>query len=147
MSVRIRLMRVGRKKIPCYRVVVMDSRKRRDGAYLEQLGVYHPNEKPARVEIKDERTMYWLSVGATPSDTVRSLLSREGIMTRFDLTKRGTDSAKIEEAVTKTKETAKARENRRLSTAASNKKQSPEKEKAAEEVKAEETSAVESKSE
>jgi small subunit ribosomal protein S16 len=134
-------MRVGRKKIPCYRVVVMDSRKRRDGSYLEQLGLYQPNETPVRVEIKDDRAMYWLSVGAIPSDTVRSLLSREGIMTRFDLTKRGADSAKVEAEVVKTKESAKARENRRLSTAASSKKQTPAKEKPAEEVAADETSA------
>ncbi|RQV98334.1 30S ribosomal protein S16 [bacterium] len=147
MSVRIRLLRVGRKKIPCYRVVVMDSRKRRDGAYLEQLGVYHPNETPARVEIKDDRTMYWLSVGASPSDTVRSLLSKAGIMTRFDLSKRGVDSAKIEEEVTKVKETVKARENRRLSTAASKKKQSPVPEKVAADAEADETAADESKSE
>jgi small subunit ribosomal protein S16 len=125
----------------------MDSRKRRDGAYLEQLGVYHPNEKPARVEIKDDRAMYWLSVGAQPSDTVRSLLSRKGIMTRFDLTKRGVDSAKIEEAVTKVKETASARENRRLSTAASQKKQSPEPQKTAAEAETVEAAAEESKSE
>ena len=147
MSVRIRLLRVGRKKIPCYRVVVMDSRKRRDGAYLEQLGVYHPNEKPARVEIKDDRTMYWLSVGAQPSDTVRSLLSRQGIMTRFDLSKRGIDSAKIEESVTKVKETANARENRRLSTVASKKQQSPSTEKTAAEAEPVEAAVEESKSE
>jgi small subunit ribosomal protein S16 len=130
-SVKIRLLRVGRKKIPCYRVVVMDSRKRRDGAYLEQLGVYHPNEKPARVEIKDERTLYWLSVGALPSDTVRSLLSAQGIMTRFDLTKRGSNSEQIETAVSKVKESAKIREARR-STAAAGKKQAAVKEAAAE---------------
>jgi small subunit ribosomal protein S16 len=124
-------MRVGRKKIPCYRVIVMDSRKRRDGAYLEQLGVYHPNEKPARVEIKDDRTLYWLSVGALPSDTVRSLLSAQGIMTRFDLTKRRSNPEQIETAVSKVKESAKIRETRR-STAAAGKKQAAAKEAAAE---------------
>jgi small subunit ribosomal protein S16 len=124
-------MRVGRKKIPCYRVVVMDSRKRRDGAYLEQLGVYHPNEKPARVEIKDDRTLYWLSVGALPTDTVRSLLSAKGIMTRFDLTKRGAKSEEIEAAVSRVKDSAKNREARR-STAAVGKKQAAAKEAAAE---------------
>ena len=115
-------MRVGRKKIPCYRVVVMDSRKRRDGAYLEQLGVYHPNEKPARVEIKDDRTLYWLSVGALPTDTVRSLLSAQGIMTRFDLTKRGAKSEQVEAAVSKVKESAKNREARRAAAVGVKKK-------------------------
>jgi small subunit ribosomal protein S16 len=98
-SVRIRLTRAGRKKIPHYRIVVMDSRNRRDGAYLEQLGVYHPNSQPAEFSVKDDRVLEWLSKGAIPSDTVRSLLSKRGILLRFDLQKRQTPTAKINEAV------------------------------------------------
>jgi small subunit ribosomal protein S16 len=112
-SVKIRLSRFGRKKIPCYRIIVMDSRKRRDGAYLEQLGVYHPKEKPARLEVKEDRAMYWLSVGAQPSDTVRSLFSTKGIMIRHDLKKRGTDPEKIETEAQRVKELAAARIQRR----------------------------------
>jgi small subunit ribosomal protein S16 len=107
-SVRIRLTRVGRKKVPHYRIVVMDSRNRRDGAYLDQIGVYHPNQNPAVVEIKEEKALSWLSKGASPSATVRSLLSRHGVMLRFDLMKRQTPPDKIAEAIAKFKETATA---------------------------------------
>jgi small subunit ribosomal protein S16 len=84
----------------------MDSRNRRDGAYLEQLGVYHPNLQPAQFSLKEERVLDWLSKGAVPSDTVRSLLSKQGIMLRFDLTKRQTPPDKISEAVEKFKSAA-----------------------------------------
>jgi small subunit ribosomal protein S16 len=111
-SVKIRLTRAGRKKRPFYRIVVMDSRHRRDGAYIEHLGVYHPNQQPAHVEIKEDKAMAWLMDGAIPSDTVRSLFSRRGLMLRFDLKKRGATHEKIEEAIAKWTEEAKAREAR-----------------------------------
>jgi len=103
-SVRIRLTRAGRKKVPHYRIVVMDSRNRRDGAYLDQLGVYHPNQQPAHFEVNEEKALRWLSQGAVPSDTVRSLLSQRGLMLRFDLMKRQTPPDKITEAVAKWQE-------------------------------------------
>ncbi len=106
MSVRIRLTRVGRKKVPHYRIVVMDSRNRRDGAYLEQIGVYHPNLQPAEFEISTDKAIHWLSLGAQPSDTVRSLLSQRGILLHFDLLKRQTPPEKIAEAVSKWREDA-----------------------------------------
>lgn len=112
MSVRIRLTRVGRKKVPHYRIVVMDSRDRRDGAYLEQIGVYHPNQHPARLEIAEEKALRWLSQGAVPSDTVRSLLSSRGILLRFDLQKRNTPPEKIAEAVAQWRQAAAERETR-----------------------------------
>jgi small subunit ribosomal protein S16 len=106
-------MRAGRKKKPCFRIVVMDSRKRRDGAYLEQLGMYHPDVRPAPViEVNEDRALYWLGVGAQPSDTVRNLFSHRGLMIRFDLQKRGTPEDKIATAVEKVKNAAKAREQR-----------------------------------
>jgi small subunit ribosomal protein S16 len=108
-SVRIRLTRVGRKKIPHYRIVVIDSRDRRDGAYLEQIGVYHPNQQPARFEIEEAKALRWLSQGAVPSDTVRSLLSQRGIMLHFDLLKRQTPPEKIAEAVNRFREESVAR--------------------------------------
>ena len=109
MSVKIRLSRAGRKKNPFYRIVVMDSRSRRDGAYVDQIGVYQPNNKGSQVELKDEKAMDWLSKGAIPSDTVRSILSRSGIMLRFDLQKRGASPIKIAESVGKWQEEAKSR--------------------------------------
>lgn len=80
MSVAIRLTRMGTRKKPFYRIVVVDSRKKRDGAYLENLGIYHPlNNEDEQVELKEERIKDWLSKGARPSHTVRVLLNKKGI--------------------------------------------------------------------
>jgi len=76
-SVRIRLKRLGTKKRPYYRVVVMDSRTPRDGRVLEEVGLYHPIEKVGKqVSIDEARVKDWISKGATPSDTVRRLLDQ-----------------------------------------------------------------------
>ena len=80
MSVKIRLTRMGTKKKPYYRIVAVDSRKKRDGAYLENLGVYHPLEKEENeILLKEERIQEWLRKGARPSHTVKNLLNRKGI--------------------------------------------------------------------
>lgn len=79
MAVRIRLLRTGRKKKPSYRIVVMDSRVRRDGRYLEKVGTYYPLNKPAEVNIDKEKVLKWLEKGAEPSKTVFNLLQKEGI--------------------------------------------------------------------
>lgn len=109
MSVKIRLTRVGRKKQPYYRIVVMDSRNRRDGAYIDQLGIYQPKRQPTVVVIQEEKALRWLHEGAIPSDTVRTLLSQSGLMLRFDLMKRKTAPEKIDEAVAKWRIEAEAR--------------------------------------
>ena len=78
MSVRIRLKRFGTKKRPFYRIVVMDSRTARDGRVLEEVGLYHPIEKEGKqVTISMEKVKGWLAKGATPSDTVKQILSRQ----------------------------------------------------------------------
>ncbi len=79
MAVTIRLRRIGEKKKPVYRIVVLDSRKKRDGAYLELMGQYNPNVAGEQVNLNKERVLHWLSVGATVSPTVRSILKREGV--------------------------------------------------------------------
>ncbi len=80
MSVSIRLKRLGTKKRPYYRVVVMDSRQATNGRPLEEIGFYHPIEEEAKqVEINAERASYWLSVGAQPSNTVQGLFAKKGI--------------------------------------------------------------------
>ena len=83
MAAVIRLSRFGKRHHPTYRVVVADSRKARNGRFLEQLGFYDPNTKIADVRFEYDRVMYWLGVGAQPSDTVRSLLKQQGIMALF----------------------------------------------------------------
>jgi small subunit ribosomal protein S16 len=83
--VRIRLTRIGRKKAPFYRLVVQDSRRARDGRFIEIIGRYQPiNPNPEKeVEIFEERALYWLHCGAQPTDIVRSLLKRSGIFDKF----------------------------------------------------------------
>ena len=80
MSVRIRLSRHGKKKAPFYRLVVADSRSPRDGRFIEILGTYNPLTDPAEVKIDAERAAYWLSKGASPSDTAKDLLRKAGVI-------------------------------------------------------------------
>ena len=80
MAVKIRLTRLGDKKSPFYRVVVTDSRKARDGEYIEKLGTFNPLTSPAEIVLNEERTKYWLSTGAQPTETARTILVREGIL-------------------------------------------------------------------
>ena len=84
MAVRIRLRRMGKKKTPFYRVVVADIKSPRDGRFIENIGTYDPLKDPVQIDIEEEKALYWLSKGATPSDTVRSLLSKIGVMKKFD---------------------------------------------------------------
>ncbi|RKX94529.1 MAG: 30S ribosomal protein S16 [Spirochaetes bacterium] len=80
MSVKIRLTRMGAKKRPYYRIIAVDSRKKRDGEFLENLGLYHPLEKDENsIVIKEDRIKEWLSRGAIPSHTVKILLNKKGI--------------------------------------------------------------------
>jgi small subunit ribosomal protein S16 len=81
--VRIRLRRVGRKHKPSYRIVVVDRRSPRDGAFIEVIGHYDPLTDPATVDINEEKALKWLKCGAQPTDTVRSLLCKSGIMDKF----------------------------------------------------------------
>ncbi len=101
MAVRLRLARAGKKKQPFYRIVAVDSRKAREGMCVERLGYYNPLTSPPVVEVNEERVNYWLDCGAQPSDTVRSLLSRKGILLRRDLRKKGFDPARMEEELKK----------------------------------------------
>ncbi|TES93161.1 MAG: 30S ribosomal protein S16 [Desulfobacteraceae bacterium] len=79
MSVKIRLARHGSKKRPYYRIVVADSESPRDGRFLENVGTYNPLVDPVEVSLKQERIKYWIDQGAIPTDTVKSLLKKEGL--------------------------------------------------------------------
>ena len=83
MAVKIRLKRMGSKKSPFYRIVVADSRSPRDGRFIETVGTYNPLVEENQVTIKEDRILEWLSKGAQPSDTVRNILSKEGVMKKF----------------------------------------------------------------
>ena len=78
--VKIRLRRIGRKKAPMYRIVVADSRSPRDGKFIEIVGSYAPRQSEQPLAVKTERVNYWLDNGAQPTDTVRSLLRRAGVL-------------------------------------------------------------------
>lgn len=117
MAVKIRLKRMGAKKRPFYRVVIADSRSPRDGRFIETVGTYNPITVPAEVKLDEEKIMGWLQNGAQPSDTVRNLLSKAGIMTKYaeskagkkPATKKGADkpAAKKEAAASSSKPTTK----------------------------------------
>ena len=79
MATRIRLQRHGRKSYAFYSIVIADSRAPRDGKFTEKIGTYNPNTNPATVDLNFERALHWVLVGAQPSDTVRNILSREGV--------------------------------------------------------------------
>ncbi len=80
MATKIRLQRHGRKGYAYYPIVVADSRAPRDGRFIERIGSYNPNTNPATISLDFDRALYWVEVGAVPTDTVRSILSKEGVM-------------------------------------------------------------------
>ena len=81
--VKLRLKRMGKKGHPFYRIVAADSRSPRDGRIIEQVGTYNPLNDEAQVSLEEEKVMKWLQNGAQPSDTVRSILSKQGLMKKF----------------------------------------------------------------
>ncbi|MBP1683573.1 MAG: rpsP [Ignavibacteriaceae bacterium] len=95
MAVKLRLRRMGKKKQPIYKMVAADSRSPRDGKFLEAVGFYNPLTKPHTLELKEDRILYWLNVGAQPTHTVKSLLRQEGITLKKELISKGFDEEKI----------------------------------------------------
>jgi small subunit ribosomal protein S16 len=87
--VRIRLRRVGSKKQPTYRIVVTDGGSPRDGRFIEKIGFYNPRTQPATVLLDEPRALYWLSVGAQPSDAVRQMMNRAGTIGRYERLRNG----------------------------------------------------------
>lgn len=82
MATRIRLRRMGAKKAPFYRLVVADSRSPRDGRFIEEIGFYDPTKNPMVLKVNEERAQYWLKTGAQPSETVKSLLNKAGVLAK-----------------------------------------------------------------
>ena len=89
MATKIRLKRMGAKKAPFYRIIVADSRSPRDGRFIDTLGTYNPLKNPAEITVKEEETLNWLSKGAQPTDTVRNILSKAGVMEKFHNMRQG----------------------------------------------------------
>ncbi len=88
MAVKLRLKRMGAKKKPFYRIVAADSRSPRDGRFIEALGTYDVTSKDGNVTLDEERIIYWLNNGAQPTETVRSILSKKGVIAKFKSTKK-----------------------------------------------------------
>lgn len=107
MAVRIRLKRMGKIHAPFYRVVVVDSRKKRDGRVIEEIGTYDPMPNPSKIHIESDRAQYWMSVGAQPSTPVRRLLVLTGDIARFNGKEDAVSRVKVAE-VDRIAETAEA---------------------------------------
>jgi len=101
LAVRLRLRRIGKKKMPMYQIVAADSRTARNGRFIEVVGRYEPRHEPLVIETKETRVFHWLKNGALPTDTVRSLFQRNGLWLKWDLTRRGKDAATITAAMEK----------------------------------------------
>ncbi len=95
MAVRLRLRRIGKKKMPMYHIVATDSRVSRSGKFLEIIGRYEPLQNPVSIVTRDDRVVLWLKRGALPTDTVRSLFQRTGLWYRWSMMKKGMEPAAI----------------------------------------------------
>ncbi|WP_341954268.1 30S ribosomal protein S16 [Salinibacterium sp. TMP30] len=98
MAVKIRLKRMGKIRAPYYRIVVADSRTKRDGRVIEEIGKYHPTEEPSFIEVESERAQYWLGVGAQPSPQVEAILKLTGDWGIFKGDKNAKSTVKVKEA-------------------------------------------------
>ena len=148
MATRIRLKKIGRKNRPFYRVVVMDSRQRRDGAAIEELGWYNPiaKDKENNFELKEERIMHWLQLGAQPSDITHKLMKRSGIAMKWHLMKQGLDEKAIEKEIQKLNLRREAQVKEKLEAVekeSKKKDEEPVKEAAAEKIEAKEPEGLE----
>ncbi len=141
MAVHIRLRRMGKKKRPFYRIVAADSRRARNGRFLEVLGTYNPIERPARITVKEERLVYWLNEGAETSDTVGSLLTQIGFTEKYHRARAGGDVTGLE---VKTSINERKKRTRRVKKVALAKAQAAEVEAAA---KSEDDTAVDADAE
>jgi small subunit ribosomal protein S16 len=99
LAVKLRLRRMGKKKQPIYKMVASDSRSPRDGKFLETVGFYNPLTKPHTLDLKEDRILYWLNVGAQPTHTVKSLLRQKGITLKKELISKGFDEEKVKSEI------------------------------------------------
>ena len=130
MAVHIRLRRMGAKKRPFYRIVAADSRRARDGRFLEVLGTYNPIMRPATVQVKEDQLTGWLDQGAIPSDTVSSLLTQIGFTEKYHKAKAGVDVTDIELRTTITERKKKTRKTKKAAMAETKAAKAEETEKA-----------------
>ena len=136
MATKIRLQRHGRKNYAFYSIVAADSRAPRDGRFIEKIGTYNPNTNPATIDLKFDRALYWVEVGAQPTDTVRNILSKEGVYLMKHL-KGGVKKGAFDEEAAQAKFDAWKADKQSKLTAFLSKKAADKKAKAAERLAAE----------
>ena len=141
MATKIRLQRHGRKGYAFYSIVIADARAPRDGKFTEKIGTYNPNTNPATVDLNFDRALYWLETGAQPTDTVRNILSREGVMLMKHL-KGGVRKGAFDEATAQAKFEAWKLEKSNKATAAANQKAADKKAAAEARLEAEKKAAA-----
>lgn len=141
MAVHIRLLRMGKKKQPHYRIVAADSRRARDGRFLEIVGTYDPVAKPAKIKLMEDKLTKWFDEGAKPTDTVKAILTQTGFTEKYNKAKKGVD---VSEVSTKTELTERKKKTRKVKKAAI---KAAEEAKAEEKVQEEETQAEETQTE
>ncbi len=142
-STAIRLTRMGRKKRPFYRLIAVDNRKRRDGAFLANLGFYNPFVDPYEAKLHEEEIIAWLKRGAVASDTAKALLRNQGILYRWSLVKQGLAKEEIEAKVAEWKSGSEARDAEKVRNKEAVKAKAAAVAKAAEDAAAAEAKAAE----
>lgn len=147
LATRIRLKRMGRKFYAFYRVVVVDSRKKRDGKVIEEIGIYDPNKQPSLIQIKSDRAQYWLSVGAQPSDPVHKLLRITGDWQKFKGLPGAEGSLKVAEEGPDAQARVEAAENQAQKLKAAQSEKKAKEAEAAQAETADETDQTEEKAE
>lgn len=146
MAVKLRLRRMGKKKQPVYKLVAADARSPRDGKFIEAVGLYNPLTEPHTFEIKEDRVLYWLNVGAQPTSTVKSLLRQKGITLKKELMSKGLDEEKVKSELEDWQKMKEASSTKKREKKSAKKKKTEEKASAETtgEVKAEQKASTES---
>ncbi len=147
MAVKLRLRRMGKKKQPIYKMVAADSRSPRNGKFLEAVGFYNPLTNPHTLELKEDRVMYWLNVGAEPTHTVKSLLRQKGLTLKKELLSKGLDEEKVKSEMENWQKMKEAGSKKRTDKKLSRKAKAKQEAEATAEVAASQAPAEETKPE
>ncbi len=147
MAVKLRLRRMCKKRQPLYKVVAADVRSPRDGKYIEAIGSYNPKTEPATIDIIEEKALYWLNCGAQPTETVKKILNKKGILLKRDLQKQGLSEEEINSKLEEWNKSKEASLDKKKAKAEQKKKEKAEaeKKKLEEEAKKKEAEALEAK--
>jgi small subunit ribosomal protein S16 len=147
LAVKLRLRRMGKKKQPIYKMVAADSRSPRNGKFLEAVGFYNPLTNPHTLELKEDRVMYWLNVGAEPTHTVKSLLRQKGLTLKKELLSKGLDEEKVKSEIENWQKMKEAGSKKRIDKKLSRKAKAKQEAEATAEAAASQAPAEETKPE